>query len=412
MRRWPALAILAMLAATRVAHADRGGDARAPDPAAPVPPSEVPTPPSEEPTDPSSEPTAPTAPSSEPAAPSGEPTAPAADVITLHPRRPPSTLRRIAAIGAAIFPGVFVRGAGSYVIGERRTAKRLLLVGATGAAATAIGGGAVGASGAASQLIWPGVPVLLLGFGVFMPTWLADIWVAAGGERVRGGPRGTPPWSLEVSTTGLRDPYRARALAGAAVSVELGRLGLGASTLLDAQGESRTADVEARLRIRGAAATAGPIAEGSRLSLRAAARYHRDDPDDITLATAELEAVLRGELRHLDPRLAGMFLELSTGLGLERATYANGTHDLDSLLLGGFAWGAYLGRCGEAMLFYDHRRDHLAGGLYAWRGSSFVGSFGARAQVVLTGPWALRAELEVGNAWVGTLGLRYQGGAR
>jgi hypothetical protein len=337
---------------------------------------------------------------------------PPTDELAPPPRRGPSTLRRLAAIGVAIVPGVLVHGAGSYVLGERRTAKRLLVVGAAGLAAGGLGGLAVGATGGSPYFVWPGAPLAVLGVGIFSQTWLADIWIAAGGERVRGGPRGAPPWSLELSTTGLRDPYRRRALAGAAARAELGRLGLGASALLDAQGDSRTGDVEARWRILGAAATGRPIDAGDRLYVRAAARYHRDDADDVSLATAELEVVLRGELRRLDPLLTGTFLELSTGAGLERATYARGAHDLDSLLLGRFAWGAYLGRCGEATLFYDHRRDGLAGGIYAWRASGFVGSFGAGAVVAVAGPWAVRGELEIGNAWLGTLALRYHGGAR
>jgi hypothetical protein len=360
MRGWPALAIVAAIAAARPAHADGH---------------------------------------SEPAP------APAPD-----PRPGPSTSRRIAAIGAAILPGMLIRGAGSYVLGEERTAKRLFAAGTTGFIAAAAGGLAVGATGASPYFIWPGVPVSLIGAGLYLPAWFADIWVAAGGDRVRGGPRGTPPWSLELSTAGLRDPYRTRALAGAAAHAWLGRLGLGASALVDAQGESRTGDVEVRWRIFGAGASNRPIEDGRRLHVRAAARYHRDDPDDVTLATAELEVVLRGELRHLDPLLAGMFVELSTGAGVERATYARGAHDLDSILLGRFGWGAYLGRRGEAMLFYDHRRDHLVGGLVAGGASGFLGSVGAGAQVAIAGPWAVRGELAVGNAWLGTIALRYHGG--
>ncbi len=329
-----------------------------------------------------------------------------------QPRQPPSTLRRAAAIGAAIVPGFLVRGAGSYVLDERRTAKRLFGAGTAGLAAGAIGGVAVFTSGGSPRLVWPGIPLALLGGGVYLSTWFADLWVAAGGEQVRGGPRAAPPWSLELSTTLLRDPYRSRALPGATARVELGRLGLGASALLDAGGDARTGDLEARWRLLGAAAGVGPIAEGSRLYVRAAARYHRDDPDDVTLATAELELVLRGELRHLDPLLAGMFLELTAGAGVERATYARGVHDLGSILLGRFAWGAYLGRRGEAMLFYDHRRDHLAGGVYSYRAAGFTGSAGGAAQVAVAGPWAVRGQLEFGYAWLATLAVRYEGGAR
>jgi hypothetical protein len=335
-----------------------------------------------------------------------------ADRSSLLPRRRPSSLRRAAAIAVAIGPGFILRGAGSYVLGERRTGKRLLTLGTLGITGGLMGALAVGATGGTPKLLWPGVPVTLVGAGLYLPTWLADIWVAAGGDAVRGTPRSAPPWSLELASMVLHDPYRTRALAAAAARVELGRVGLGASALLDAGGDTRAGDVEARVRIRGAAATNRPIADGGHLYVRAAARYHRDDPDDVSLATAEVELVGRGELRHLDPLLAGTFLELSTGAGLERAAYAGGARELDAILLGRFAWGAYLGRCGEAMIFYDHRRDHLAGGIYAWRASGFLGSVGARATFPVAGPWAVRAELEIGNAWLGTLALRYHGGIR
>jgi hypothetical protein len=388
MRRRPALAILAAIAALPAARVDADNEGAPAVPAARVDADNEGAP----------------AAAAAPAAPAEAPAPP--------PRRGPSTLRRLAAVGAAIVPGVIVHGAGSYVLGERRTARRLLEIEGVGAAGLALGGLAIGGSGGSPYFIWPGVPAAVLGVGLFMPTWLADIWVAAGGERMRGGPIATPPWSIELSTTGLRDPYRTRALPGAAARAELGRIGLGASARVDAQGQSRDGALEARWRICGAAAGAGPIDEGSRLYVRAAARYHRDDDDDVSLATAELEVGLRAELRRIDPLLAGMFAELATGAGVERATYARDTHDLDSILLARFAWGAYLGRRGEATLFYDHRRDDLAGGLYAWRASSFVGSVGAGALVAVAGPWAVRGEIQIGNAWLGTLALRYHGGAR
>lgn len=334
--------------------------------------------------------------------------------VEAEPEKPaPSTLRRIAAVGAAIVPGVLVRGAGSFVVGERRAAKRLLVTAGAGAAVAAIGGIAVGGTRANSYFVWPGVPLALAGIGVVLPTWFADIWVAAGGERVAGVPIGAPPWSLELGSTWLHDGIRGeRALLRAGATLELGRLGLGAGALLDAEGVAQTGELAARWRLRGAAAVNGPIDDGSRLIVRAAARLHRDDGDNVTLATGELELVLRADLRRIDPVLRGQFIELSTGLGLERATYARDVHELDAILLGRFAWGAYLGQRGEAMLFYDHRRDHLAGGLYAGPVSGFIGSVGAAAQLAVAGPWALRAELEIGTAWVTTLGLRYHGGKR
>jgi hypothetical protein len=87
-------------------------------------------------------------------------------------------------------------------------------------------------------------------------------------------------------------------------------------------------------------------------------------------------------------------------------------HELHSLLLGRFAWGTYLGDRGELALFYDHRRDSMAGGLAAGRAAGFVGSFGAALELLVSGPWAVRAELEIGTAYVSTVALRYHGGPR
>ena len=100
---------------------------------------------------------------------------------------------------------------------------------------------------------------------------------------------------------------------------------------------------------------------------------------------------------------------MSIGGGLERAAFET-EDEKGGLLLGRFAYGVYLGRRGEAQLFYDHRRDSFAGGIAAYRAAGFVGSVGAMADVRITGRWGVHAELEIGSAWVMSLGLRYQGG--
>lgn len=322
----------------------------------------------------------------------------------------PSTTRRLAAIGAAIVPGVIVRGAGSWVVGEKRAAGRLAATAAIGLGAIVAGGTAVGISGGSPYTL-VGIPLVVLGTGLVLPTWFSDVWVAAGGGAIGRTRRAPAPWTLEAGSVYLRDPFRHRALVHAAARVERGRLGVGASALRDAAGDATTGDVEVRWRLAGAAAHGGVIADGSRLGVRAAGRLHRDDADDVTLATAELELYGRLVLDHLHPALGGTFVELATGAGVERATYAMDAHDVDGIMLGRFAWGAYVG-ASELSAFYDHRRDHLAGGFPAGRAAGFVGSFGAIADVRLGGPWALHGAVEVGNAWVTTLAVRYQGGAR
>ena len=325
------------------------------------------------------------------------------------PAPPISASRRAAAIAAAIFPGVLVRGAGSWIVGERRTARRLAATGALGLAGMVAGGAPIAATGSSPYTIWTGVPLVVGGTGLVVSSWLADIWVAAGGDRLAAAPRAVPPWSVDVATTWQHDAYRERALLGAAGHLELGRLGLDGGGYLDAGGASRAAETGARWRLIGPAAGAA-VAGASRLVVRAALRVERDDDDRVTVATGETELAGRLDLAQLDPVIRGSFLELSVGAGLARTTYPMARHDLDAILLAGFAWGAYLGDRGELRLFYDHRRDGLAGGLAASRAAGFLGSVGAGADVRVRGPWAVRGQLQIGNAWVTTLGVRYLGG--
>jgi hypothetical protein len=326
------------------------------------------------------------------------------------PRPATSASRRAAAIAAAIFPGVILRGAGSWVVGERRIARRLAATGALGMAIAVVGAAPVGLSRSHPATIWPGVPLIVTGTGTFLSSWFADIWVAAGGGQRPTAARTPPPWSLDVATTWLHDAYRERALFVAAGHLELGRLGLDAGGYLDARNASRLAELGARWRLLGPPPTGAAVADGSRLVIRTAARLERDDDDRVTLATLEAELSGRLDLAHLDPAIRGGFLELSAGGGAGRTTYPQDRHDLDAILLAGFGFGAYLGDRGEVAMFYDHRRDGLAGGLAAGRAASFVGSFGSRLELRVAGSWAVRGQLQVGNAWVTTVGLRYLGG--
>ncbi|MBC7974195.1 MAG: hypothetical protein H7138_04365, partial [Myxococcales bacterium] len=142
----------------------------------------------------------------------------------------------------------------------------------------------------------------------------------------------------------------------------------------------------------------------------AVVRQARDDDDRVTVATAEVTVTGRIDLARIDPAITGTFAELTLGAGVTRTAYPQDHQDHDAILLAGFAWGAYLRGRGEATIFYDHRRDGLAGGLAAVRAAGFIGSFGTSADLRLIGPWAIRAQLQIGNAWLTTLGFRYLGG--
>lgn len=328
-----------------------------------------------------------------------------------EPPRPISKQRQALAIAASIVPGVIVRGLGSKIARKEPTAKRLAWMGGLGFSAMLLGGLPLGVSRGNPYTILPSVPLVVAGTGLFMTSWFADLWVAAGGPCVAGEARARVPWSIEVGATWLHDAYRERALLRGAAHITLGRVELSAGAHQDARGAATYGELGARVRILGAAATGNVIEDGSGLWIRGGLRGRDDDDDRVRVVTAEIEAIGRVDLTRIDPLLRGTFGELGAGLGAERIALAGGReHEIGSLLLSRFAFGAYLGRRGEIAAFYDHRRDQLAGGIAAGRAAGFVGSVGGILDLRIAGPWAVRSEIELGSAWVGTLVLRYQGG--
>ena len=315
------------------------------------------------------------------------------DVEVVHEVTPE---RRALAIAAALVPGSVVHGIGSWIVHERPAAKKLFYAELVGLGGMVVGGLFVGGTGGNPYTIWPGVPILLAGTGLFFTSWATDVWVAAGGARVDGGPREPEPWSVEAGATWQHDAYRNRALLRAGGRFEVGRVGVGAVGLLGGAVRLGAADVRVR------------IFDG--LVARVGGRLHRDDDDDVTHLVGDVEIIGRLDLARIDAAFAPTFVEGSTGLGIARVTYADMETDVASELLGRFGWGVYIGRRGEVMAFYDHRRDTLVGGLPAFRAAGFVGSVGATADVRVWGPWAVRAELAVGSAWVSTLAVAYRGG--
>lgn len=331
------------------------------------------------------------------------------DVACRHctPKRV-STARRAIATAAAIMPGFLVRGMGSWLVDEKPAAKKLALAGGGGLVVAALAGLLVGGSGGNPYTV-PAVPLVVGGAGVFLTTWVADVFAAAGGERVCGQPLALPRYSVELGSTWQRDAYRGRLFGRAAGRVALGRLDVGAATLLHAGGDALLGFADARLRLAGAAATGSEIADGSKLVVRIGGRLQRDAVDRVTQRVAEIEVGGRFDLRRLDRVLHASFVEGSTGVGAVSVRYTDEVSDLAGILLARFAWGVYVPG-GELSAYYDHRRDGIAGGIAAGRAAGFVGSVGAIADVAVVGPWAVRGELQFGNAWLTTLALSYRGG--
>ncbi|MBS1123759.1 MAG: hypothetical protein H6Q90_5987, partial [Deltaproteobacteria bacterium] len=244
---------------------------------------------------------------------------------------PLSTKQRALAVAAA----VIARGIGSYAADRPRVAKRLAITGAIGLGAMAVGGLPVLSTAGNPYTIVPGVPLVVGGAGLVFGSWFSDIWVAAGGERVRTTPRAPTPWSLELGTTFVSDPLRDRQLVRGLGRIVRGRVELGAGGYVDMGGDELAGLVETRVRIFGARSTGAAITDGTRLDLRAAVRGRDDDDDRLAVLSGEAEAILRIDGRRLARELDATVLELSGGLGFDYVRYrANEATDIGSLLLG------------------------------------------------------------------------------
>jgi hypothetical protein len=320
--------------------------------------------------------------------------------------------RRAAAIAAAIVPGAVVHGVGSWLVGERGAARRLALVELGGLALLAAGGVPLFTTYGSRRIAGTAIPITLSGAAILTTGWLADIWTATGAPRIAGAPRAPVPWQVELGTTYVSDPLFAESVytrvAGAA---RLGRLTLAPSALIAVDGDAQRGDLDAAWRLAGSPADGAIQADGSRLEVRAALRGNRQGNDGYSTVTGELAGHGRLDLETLSPAIAGAFAELTLGLGLEVTTYDTGPLNSHDLLIGRFGFGAYLGDGrGEASVWYDHRRDQLAGGLAASRAAGFLGSVGTTVDVTVHGPWQVGAELQLGAAWLATLAVRYRGG--
>src|SRR5690606_25718925 len=134
----------------------------------------------------------------------------------------------VGALGASIVPGVLVHGAGLWGAGDRRTAHRLLVVEGLGLSLVAVGGGVLAASGGSRRVSTLTIPLIVSGSGLFVLSWLADIYGSAVGGRPGAGARPRAGVELELGALALHDPvFDYSAFTSAAAAARLGRWRLG-----------------------------------------------------------------------------------------------------------------------------------------------------------------------------------------
>jgi len=309
---------------------------------------------------------------------------------------------RALAVGAAIVPGVVVHGSGHWVAEDRAMARRLALAELIGLGMIALGALPVGITGGAPETL-PGLAIAIPGAGLFLTSWFADIYGAAGGARLDGRSR-TAPALVEVEAGYLvvTDARAGATHAGAfAASAWLDRGHVAITGWVGA--DARELGGEVGVRVLGGV-RGRPARDGSAVELAIAGYDRRFDDDGLRATVLAIAARGRYELARVGPSLAGSFATLEVGVGHERLHFDAGV-DAASLLLARFGWGVELGDDAEVELFYDHRRDALAGRLVLDAGANgFAGHVGVEG-AAFRGRWGVTGSIEAGAHWVARLAV-------
>jgi hypothetical protein len=339
----------------------------------------------------------------------------AALVLQVAPARaePVSKKRRAAAVGASIVPGVLIHGAGHWVAGERRVARRLLLIEGIGLGAAVTAGVPLVLTGASRHSIAAPIALLVSGVGVAAISWMADIYGASGAGCTRKTPALPAPIEVELGYGHVYEPrFDYRSFAVASASAELGAFRIAPSAWVGLDDDNQRLRLEGGYRLAGRSAR-WPTGDASSLEVVSAATHHRYPDDGFAVSTGELSLAGRLDMRRIGDSLAGSFADLSVGLAGEVTNYytPGAGADLGQMLLARFGYGIVIGHPGglhgEATLYYDHRRDTFPGGISpgSGPGSGFMGFFGAEALLYVGPRWGVRARVEQGAASVAHIGL-------
>jgi hypothetical protein len=288
----------------------------------------------------------------------------------------------------------------------------------TGLGLLLVGGAPIALTGASRRLIGPLYTVSLAGAGLFSLSAMANIYSTVSPAFTPGvaAPH-LPPLELDFGYQHVSDPvfdYRHFLALGATARL--------ASVRLEGTARLSPDDGNARIRLGGAYRVLGEPeharggTDGTAVDVEAGGVYHRFPTEGFTLAGVELGLRGRYAMARLSPSLEGSFSEVSVGLAFQGYSFFGPTSEdaLHQQLLFTFGYGVYLGRAGpllgEALLYYDHRKDDYAGGLKA--GAGVPGHFGLRGRVLLSERWGVSADVQAGSAYVARLSAVYTIGGK
>ncbi len=321
----------------------------------------------------------------------------------------------VEGIAAAALPGLVVHGTGLWVRGDRAGARNLLKLEGLALSMAIVSGGVIGVSGASRRLTSQTIPVLVSSAGLFLQSWLADIYGTAGGGRRKAAPSlTTSPLSLEVGGFYVRDLlFDYGPFSRAKLSWNGGRFGFSTEAAVSLGGNNQRLIANGRYRFWGQGSRR-PSEDGSRLELASSGRFNRHGREQFSSVGGEVALSGRFDGARLGDSLKGSFGDLRVGFGLEATRYATGERatDLSDAILVRYGFGMYLGgpgraARGEVSVYYDHRRDEYAGGISPGdQAGGFLGYFGVGLDLDIGDRYGIVTNLEVGSAFVFGVSLK------
>ncbi|WP_240360253.1 hypothetical protein [Pyxidicoccus caerfyrddinensis] len=321
---------------------------------------------------------------------------------------------KVIPVAASVLPGLVFHGLGPWLAGDGQTAKRLFALEGTGLGLIALGGVPIAFTGASRRTIAPLYAVTLAGFSLFGVSALANLYAVTSPAFDPGVPASSlPPLELEMGYQYVSDPsfdYGHFVSLGALARLDTVKLEA-AARLSPGEGNTQVR-MGGAYRLLGEPEGARRGSDGTALDAELYGLFHRYPTEGFTVAGAEVGLRGRYAMARVSPALAGSFAEASIGTSLQGYSYPGAVNEgnLDEQLLFTFGYGVWLGRGGpvrgDALLYYDHRKDGFAGGMRT-RGGGVVGSFGLRGRALLMNDWGVAAEVQAGGAIVGRLSLIY-----
>ncbi len=325
------------------------------------------------------------------------------EAVSAETKHPPTSFELLP-VAASLVPGFLLHGSGSFVAGERTTAKRLLAIEGIGLGLAASGIAMLAVTGASRRFVAPLAGMTIGGGFAFVGSFLADVYGVSVPASRRGSPPAAPRLEAALFTSYRYDPRAATdAVISPRVAATFGSWTVGAEGQLAPNTATSRLRGELRYRIW---QESSPYFGFIDLQLAVTQLFLAADEIDTT--SVELVVPLRFDLAHIGPTLRGAFAELAFGGLIGTVNYdAVDSRDTDSALMARGTLGAYLGEGdGEVKLYYDHRRDTLAGGLLGGGvGAGFLGFVGASATWFPTRHLGATATVEVGSALLAGVGL-------